>query len=81
MSALDVGNRPGDQVFQTSINFVAAANMTVAVGAKPVFTDIVSLVGPTIDPAHVEALMGSQTKAAMVMHYGGYPGEYLRSCG
>ncbi len=55
--------------------------MTVAVGAKPVFTDIVSLVGPTIDPAHVEALMGSQTKAAMVMHYGVYPGEYLRSCG
>lgn len=57
--------------------------MTVAVGAKPVFADIISIVEPTIDPAQVEALIGPKTKAVMVMHYGGYPtrmSEIMRIC-
>ena len=73
MLSLDIGSEPGHEVIQPSINFVAGANMTIAAGAKPVFADILSLDEPTIDPDQVKALIGPQTKAIMVMHYGGYP--------
>ena len=67
--ALDIG--PGDEVIQPALNFVAAANMTMAVGATPVFADIVDLSEPTIDPQYVESLVTARTKAVVVMHYGG----------
>lgn len=72
MMALDIGATPGHEVIQPSINFVASANMTRAVGATPVFADIVSLTEPTIDPAAVERLIGPNTVAIVAMHYGGY---------
>jgi dTDP-4-amino-4,6-dideoxygalactose transaminase len=68
--ALDVG--PGDEIVQPAINFVAASNMTAAVGATPVFADIIGLDEPTIDPKAVERLLTPRTKAVVVMHYGGY---------
>lgn len=68
--ALELG--PGDEVIQPAVNFVATANMTVAVGATPVFADIVGLDEPTIDPAEVERRITPRTKAVVVMHYGGY---------
>jgi dTDP-4-amino-4,6-dideoxygalactose transaminase len=70
LAALDL--QPGDEVIQPAMNFVAAANMTKAVGALPVFADIVALDEPTIDPAHIEALITPRTKAVIVVHYGGY---------
>ena len=48
----------GDEVVQPAMNFVAAANMTLAVGATPVFADIVAVDDPTVSPCHVEALVG-----------------------
>ncbi len=54
------------------MSFVAAANMTMTVGAKPVFADIVSLHEPTIDPADIERKITPRTRAIVVMHYGGY---------
>ena len=69
-AALGIG--PGDEVVQPSMSFVAAANMTAALGAKPVFSDIVSLDEPTIDPAAIEAAITPATRAIVVMHYGGY---------
>jgi dTDP-4-amino-4,6-dideoxygalactose transaminase len=71
LSLLALGIGPGDEVVQPALNFVAAANMTVAVGAEPVFADICSLDEPTVDPEHVERLIGPRTKAVIVMHYGG----------
>jgi dTDP-4-amino-4,6-dideoxygalactose transaminase len=62
---------PGDEIIQPALNFVATANMTIAVGATPVFADIVDLHEPTIDPGHVESLITPCTKAVVVMHYGG----------
>jgi len=53
------------------LNFVATANMTVAVGATPVFVDIGGLDEPTIDPRDGERVISPRTKAAVVMHYGG----------
>jgi len=62
---------PGDEIIQPALNFVAAANMTVACGATPVFADVISLAEPTIDPASVADLITARTKAMVVMHYGG----------
>jgi dTDP-4-amino-4,6-dideoxygalactose transaminase len=61
----------GDEVIQPALNFVAAANMTVACGATPIFADIISLAEPTIDPANVADLITPRTKAVVAMHYGG----------
>jgi dTDP-4-amino-4,6-dideoxygalactose transaminase len=69
--ALNVGT--GDEVVQPAVNFVAAANATVATGARPVFADILGLAEPTVDPAHVDRCLTPRTKAVIVMHYGGYP--------
>jgi dTDP-4-amino-4,6-dideoxygalactose transaminase len=63
--------RPGDEVIQPAINFVASANMTLLAGATPVFADICSLAEPTLDPKHVEQLITPRTKAIIPMHYGG----------
>ncbi|MDQ1432730.1 MAG: hypothetical protein QOF40_3332 [Actinomycetota bacterium] len=68
-AALGIG--PGDEIIQPAMNFVAAANMTIAVGATPVFADIVAIDEPTVSPAQIEALIGPSTRAVVVMHYGG----------
>lgn len=72
LSYLGLELGPGDEVIQPAINFVAAANMTVATQAIPVFADIVGVEEPTIDPAEIERLITPRTKAVLVMHYGGY---------
>ena len=66
-----IGLRPGDEVIQPAINFVASANMTLLAGATPVFADICSLAEPTLDPEQVERLITPRTKAIIPMHYGG----------
>jgi dTDP-4-amino-4,6-dideoxygalactose transaminase len=71
LALLALGVGPGDEVIQPALNFVAAANMTVAVGATPVFADICSLDEPTIDPSEVERAISPRTKAVVVMHYSG----------
>jgi dTDP-4-amino-4,6-dideoxygalactose transaminase len=79
--ALDL--RPGDEVLQPAINFVAAANMTVALGAIPVFGDIIGLTEPTLDPEEIARRITPKTKAVVVMHYGGYlsrMGEIFQIC-
>lgn len=73
LAYLALGIGAGDEVIQPALNFVAAANTTVAVGATPVFADIIGLEEPTIDPAAVERLITPRTRAVVAMHYGGYP--------
>ncbi|MFC1719520.1 DegT/DnrJ/EryC1/StrS family aminotransferase [Pseudomonadota bacterium] len=80
LALLGIGIDSGDAVIQPAVNFVSAANMTVAVGALPVFADICSLDEPTISPQSaqqaIEACLaagGPKPKAVVVMHYGGYP--------
>ncbi len=75
MLALGIG--PGDEVIQPAVNFVASANITRAVGAMPVFADIVGLDEPVIDPTEIERQITPQTRAVIVMHYGGYATRLL----
>lgn len=78
MLALGIG--PNDLVIQPAVNFVSAANMTIAVGAIPVFSDICSVAEPTISPGSISSAISEakekstgKPKAIVVMHYGGYP--------
>ena len=70
LQALGIG--PGDEIIQPAINFVAAANMTVALGATPLFAELVDLKEPTLDSRDLHRLVTPHTKAVVVMHYGGY---------
>jgi dTDP-4-amino-4,6-dideoxygalactose transaminase len=67
-----LGITAGDEIIQPSLNFVAAANMTIAVGAIPVFGDIVAAEEPTLDPREIERLLTPRTRGVLVMHYGGW---------
>jgi dTDP-4-amino-4,6-dideoxygalactose transaminase len=72
LALLAIGINRGDEIIQPALNFVAAANMTTAMGATPVFADIISIDEPTIDPTNVEQLITARAKAVIVMHYGGH---------
>ena len=72
MEVLGVG--PGDEVVLPTVSFVGAANAVAATGARPVFCDVdPRTLNPTVDD--VAARLGSATKAVMVLHYGGLPGQ------
>jgi dTDP-4-amino-4,6-dideoxygalactose transaminase len=73
LSYLALGIGTGDEVIQPAINFVAAANMTAAVGATAVFTDLVGLACPVISPDAIRRLVTPRTRAVVYMPYGGHP--------
>ncbi len=70
MKLLDIKN--GDEVICPSLTFVATANCIRYVDAIPVFADVKSFEDLTIDPEDIERKISLQTKALIVMHYGGF---------
>jgi dTDP-4-amino-4,6-dideoxygalactose transaminase len=62
------------EVVLPSISFSGAANAIAARGARPVFCDVDPR---TLNPrvADVLAKISARTRAVMLLHYGGYPGE------
>ncbi|WP_320774421.1 DegT/DnrJ/EryC1/StrS family aminotransferase [Streptomyces sp. CRN 30] len=69
-----LGLSAADDVVLPSMSFVAAANAVAASGARPVFCDVDErTLNPTV--AHVEAALTPRTKAVLILHYGGYPGD------
>ncbi|MEU3020015.1 DegT/DnrJ/EryC1/StrS family aminotransferase [Nocardiopsis sp. NPDC007018] len=72
LESLDLG--PGDEVVLPTLSFVAAANAVMATGARPVFCDVDPY---TLNPtaADVGKALGEATRAVVVLHYGGHPGE------
>ena len=72
MSMKILGIAPGDEVIIPSINFIGAANAVLEVGAKPIFADV----DPeylNILPEEIERLRNKNTKAIILLHYGGHP--------
>ncbi|MEU1820684.1 DegT/DnrJ/EryC1/StrS family aminotransferase [Streptomyces roseifaciens] len=66
----------GDEVVIPSMSFLAAANAIVSTGATPVFCDVdPRTMNPTWE--HIEAAVTPRTKAVVVLHYGGYPGDIV----
>jgi dTDP-4-amino-4,6-dideoxygalactose transaminase len=68
-----LGLREGDEVILPSLTFVATANVVLYVGAKPVFADVTGPEDLTLSPRKVQEKITRNTKAILVMHYGGYP--------
>lgn len=73
MYALRIG--PGDEVIVPAITFAATANCIVYQGGTPVFADVDPL-RLLIDPACVERLITSRTKAVVAVDYAGHPCNY-----
>jgi dTDP-4-amino-4,6-dideoxygalactose transaminase len=67
------GIKAGDEVICPSLTFVATCNAIRYQDAIPVFADIESVERPVICPKDIEAKITSETKAIVVMHYGGFP--------
>ncbi len=72
LSLVALGIGLGDEVLVPSLTFVATVNAVLYVGATPVFVDIDSIHTPHISLADAQAKCTRQTKAVIVMHYGGY---------
>lgn len=77
MAGLLAGIQQGDEVILPSFTFVSTANAFLLRGAKLVFADSLPDI-PNIDPAQVEALITSKTKAIVVVHYCGIACEMDR---
>ncbi|RMG23960.1 MAG: DegT/DnrJ/EryC1/StrS family aminotransferase [Methanobacteriota archaeon] len=73
LACLALGIGPGDEVIAPSLSFVATTNAVLYTGADVRFADIWGARDLTISPASIEAQITPNTKAIMVMHYGGYP--------
>lgn len=72
MELLDIGS--GSEVVLPAMSFVGAANAVLARGGRPVFCDV----DPhTLNPAvpDIAAKLTAQTRAVVVLHYGGFPGH------
>jgi dTDP-4-amino-4,6-dideoxygalactose transaminase len=66
--------RPGDEVITPPNTFIATQAAAVQFGAKIVFADIQPDTG-NIDPAVVESLITTKTKAIVAVDYAGHPAE------
>jgi perosamine synthetase len=75
LRALGIG--AGDEVVTVSHSFIATVNAIRAVGARPVFVDVLPET-LTIDPSKIDVAIGATTRAIMVVHQVGMPCD-LRS--
>jgi len=71
------GIGPGDEVIVPSMTFISSATSVRHVGATPVFADI-DPQSFNLDPGEIARLTTSRTKAVIVVHYAGQPGDLDR---
>lgn len=69
---LAAGVQPGDDVVMPALTFVAGAQCTLEIGAKPVFCDVDEET-LTADVEQFETALTPRTKAIITMPYGGRP--------
>ena len=70
ISALLLGLQPEDEIIIPSYTFASCPNPFLIGGAKIILADTESDY-PNISASHIEQLITSNTKAIMIMHYGG----------
>ena len=67
--------KPGDDVLIPTVNFIGCANAIIDAGANPIFCDV-DLNTFNITPEEVEKKMTKNTKALLLLHYGGNPVQF-----
>lgn len=72
LAYLTASFKKGDEVITTPNTFVATANMLLAVGVKPVFSDI-RLDSYNFDESQLEKLVTNKTRAIVPVHFAGHP--------
>lgn len=70
------GIHEGDEVITSPLTFAATANMILAVGAVPVFSDIDPKTG-NMDPQEAENKINKKTKAIVGVDYAGLPVDVI----
>ena len=70
-----LGIGAGDEVIVPSLSFVATSNAVLYTGADVRFADILGEENLTMDPDSIRENITENTKAIIVMHYGGYPSQ------
>src|SRR5271157_5009362 len=72
LANLAVGVKQGTEVICPSLTFVATSNSVIYACGIPVFADITSTDDLTISPHEIEKKINKNTRAIIVMHYGGF---------
>jgi len=72
LANLAVGVKRGTEVICPSLTFVATSNSVIYADGTPVFADITSTDDWTISPPEIEKKINKNTRAIIVMHYGGF---------
>jgi dTDP-4-amino-4,6-dideoxygalactose transaminase len=70
-----LGLKSGEQVLMPALNFVAAANCAVHLGALPKFVDVSSCHYPLTTVEILESAITPKTRGICILHYGGFPCE------
>lgn len=73
LMALGVG--PGDEVITPGFSYIATAETTVLLGAKPVYVDI-DPISYNMDPTQIEAAITPKTKAIIPVSLYGQPADF-----
>lgn len=76
LAYLAAGLKVGDEVITTPNTFVATANMILAVGAKPVFSDIRADTN-NLDSSLLEKILTKKTRAIVPVDFAGHPCEMV----
>ncbi|OGY44937.1 MAG: UDP-4-amino-4,6-dideoxy-N-acetyl-beta-L-altrosamine transaminase [Candidatus Buchananbacteria bacterium RIFCSPHIGHO2_01_FULL_39_14] len=77
LAYLAAGLKKGDEVITTPNTFAATTNMLLAVGAKPVFTEI-RLDSYNLDENQIEKLINKKIKAIVPVHFAGQPADLAK---
>lgn len=72
MTALLLNLKTGDEVIVPSYSFVSTANAFASNGASIVYADSQEY-SPNVDAKSIESKITKNTRAIVVVHYGGYP--------
>jgi len=69
-----MGIKPGDEVILPDLAWVAAGNVVLYVGAKPIFVDV-DVDSFCIDPESIKKAINAKTKAIIPVHMYGHPAD------
>lgn len=75
LAAAALGLGPGDEVICPALTFVASAAGMRQTGATVRLADSLSLEDFSLDPTEIDRLAGPNTRAVVLLHYGGYPAD------